>query len=81
MSTPNLATRRSRDAPGSAFASHLRVLETLSLSWSELARRTWGEVVDDDVPGLAAQLSYYFYCRHSSWDSGLVNSARRGMSL
>jgi membrane protein len=37
------------------------VLETLSLSWSELARRTWREVVDDDVLGLAAQLSYYFF--------------------
>jgi len=37
------------------------VLETASLSWSELARRTWKEVVDDDVLGLAAQLSYYFF--------------------
>ena len=37
------------------------MLETVSLSWSELARRTWREVVDDDVPGLAAQLSYYFF--------------------
>ena len=35
---------------------HLRrlVLEAVSLSWSELARRTWHEVVDDDVLGLAA---------------------------
>lgn len=33
----------------------------MSLSWSELARRTWREVVDDDVAGLAAQLSYYFF--------------------
>jgi inorganic pyrophosphatase len=37
------------------------VLETGSLSWSELPRRTWGEVVDDDVLGPAAQLSYYFF--------------------
>jgi membrane protein len=37
------------------------VIETGSLSWSELARRTWKEVVDDDVLGLAAQLSYYFF--------------------
>jgi membrane protein len=37
------------------------VLDTASLSWSELARRTWREVVDDDVLGLAAQLSYYFF--------------------
>jgi membrane protein len=31
------------------------------LSWSELARRTCREVVEDDVLGLAAQLSYYFF--------------------
>jgi YihY family inner membrane protein len=41
--------------------SCLLVLETVPLSWSELARRTWREVVDDDVMGLAAQLSYYFF--------------------
>jgi membrane protein len=33
----------------------------VSLSWSELARRTWRELFDDDVLGLAAQLSYYFF--------------------
>lgn len=32
-----------------------------ALSWSELARRTWREVIDDDVLGLSAQLSYYFF--------------------
>jgi membrane protein len=37
------------------------VLDTTSLSWTELARRTWREVVDDDIFGLAAQLSYYFF--------------------
>lgn len=37
------------------------MLETVSLSWPELGRRTWREVVDDDVLGLAAQLSYYFF--------------------
>jgi membrane protein len=37
------------------------VFETVSLSWSELARRTWRECVEDDVLGLAAQLSYYFF--------------------
>ena len=37
------------------------MLETISLSWSELARRTWREVGEDDVLGLAAQLSYYFF--------------------
>ena len=46
---------------GSAFAICHLVLDTVSLSWSELARRTWREVVDDDVLGLAAQLSYYFF--------------------
>ena len=33
----------------------------MPLSWSDLARRTWREVIDDDVLGLAAQLSYYFF--------------------
>jgi len=37
------------------------VLETVSLSWYELGRRTWREALDDDVPGLAAQRSYYFF--------------------
>ena len=37
------------------------MIETISLSWTELARRTWREAVDDDVLGLAAQLSYYFF--------------------
>src|SRR5687767_15561734 len=46
---------------GSAFAVQHRVLDTVSISWSELARRTWREVVEDDVLGLAAQLSYYFF--------------------
>ena len=31
------------------------------VSWSELAKRTWRESLDDDVLGLAAQLSYYFF--------------------
>ena len=31
------------------------------MSWRELGRRTWYEAVDDDVLGLAAQLSYYFF--------------------
>ena len=46
---------------GLTFALSRRVLETVSLSWSELGRRTWREALDDDVPGLAAQLSYYFF--------------------
>ncbi len=37
------------------------MLKTVSLSWSDLGRRTWGEALDDDVPGLAAQLAYYFF--------------------
>lgn len=39
----------------------MRVLRTLPISWTELGRRTWREIVDDDVAGLAAQLSYYFF--------------------
>jgi len=46
---------------GLTFAIARRVLETVSLSWYELGRRTWREALDDDVPGLAAQLSYYFF--------------------
>src|SRR5262245_62844897 len=37
------------------------MLPSIPLSWPELARRTWREVVDDDVLGLAAQLAYYFF--------------------
>ena len=37
------------------------VLETIS--WTELSRRTWREVVDDDVLGLSAQLSYISFSR------------------
>jgi membrane protein len=37
------------------------VLDAVALTWSELARRTWREVGKDDVLGLAAQLSYYFF--------------------
>lgn len=32
-----------------------------SLTWRDLAVKTWHEVLDDDVLGLAAQLSYYFF--------------------
>jgi membrane protein len=32
-----------------------------SLTWRDLAMRTYREAVDDDVLGLAAQLSYYFF--------------------
>jgi membrane protein len=46
---------------GSAFAVHHNVLETVSLSWYKIACRTWREIVDDDVLGLAAQLSYYLF--------------------
>jgi membrane protein len=37
------------------------VLETVPLAWSELARRTWRDAREDDVLGLSAQLSYYFF--------------------
>ena len=36
-------------------------VNALPVSWTEVARRTWREIVDDDVLGLAAQLSYYFF--------------------
>lgn len=32
-----------------------------SLSWTDLARRTWREAIDDDLLGLAAQLAFYFF--------------------
>ena len=37
------------------------MFETLPLSASELSRRTWREALDDDILGLAAQLSYYLF--------------------
>jgi membrane protein len=37
------------------------VFGTVPLPWSELARRTWREALEDDILGLAAQLSYYFF--------------------
>jgi membrane protein len=37
------------------------VLETGSLSWPELGRRTWRDIIEDDVLGLSAQLSYYLF--------------------
>jgi uncharacterized BrkB/YihY/UPF0761 family membrane protein len=40
---------------------NIPALETVSLSLWKLARRTAREVLDDDVFGLAAQLSYYFF--------------------
>lgn len=46
---------------GSAFAFQGRVFKEIPVSWTELARRTWREIVDDDVLGLAAQLAYYFF--------------------
>jgi membrane protein len=37
------------------------VLAEIPLSGSELLRRTWRDALEDDVLGLAAQLSYYFF--------------------
>ena len=36
---------------------HLRV----PLSWTELAKRTWNEILADDLLNLAAQQAYYFF--------------------
>ncbi len=46
---------------GSAFATGAHVFPPVSVSWVELGRRTWREALDDDVLGLAAQLSYYLF--------------------
>jgi membrane protein len=37
------------------------VFDIGALSRPQLARRTWREAIDDDVLGLAAELSYYFF--------------------
>jgi membrane protein len=37
------------------------LLRTIELSWWQLASRTFREAIEDDVLGLAAQLSYYFF--------------------
>src|SRR5688572_31465770 len=46
---------------GSTFAFHSSVFGKLPLPWRELLRRTWVEIRADNVPGLAAQLSYYWF--------------------
>src|SRR5436189_2905197 len=38
----------------------LRAL-TVPISWTELAKRTYREVMADNCLGLAAQLAYYFF--------------------
>jgi membrane protein len=54
--------RRSPDE-GRQFASAPGVSLALpsSLTWRDLVVKTYHEVVDDDVLGMAAQLSYYFF--------------------
>lgn len=37
------------------------MFDALPITWPELARRTWREIVADDVLGLAARLSYYAF--------------------
>jgi membrane protein len=37
------------------------VFKPESLSWTDLARRTWHDAMEDDLLGLAAQLAYYFF--------------------
>src|SRR5262245_246512 len=49
-------------ARGSTLALRTFVLfPPLPVPWLELGRRTWREAIDDDVLGLAAQLSYYLF--------------------
>jgi membrane protein len=45
---------------GSTFALRT-IVNALPLPWPELARRTWRDAIEDDILGLAAQLSYYFF--------------------
>ena len=33
----------------------------IPVSWPELIRRTWNESIADDILGLAAQMSFYFF--------------------
>lgn len=58
---PHTLSTAERAFIGSALAGNRGVFKSLPISWTELARRTWREVIDDDVLGLAAQLSYYFF--------------------
>lgn len=46
---------------GLAFAASIGVLKALPIPATELAKRTWRDAIEDDVLGLAAQLSYYFF--------------------
>jgi YihY family inner membrane protein len=48
-------------ASSSASARRSDPMSTTPLPWRDLGRRTWREMADDDVMGLAAQLSYYFF--------------------
>jgi len=54
------ADRRHRHQRPAAGPLMLRALK-VPVSWTELARRTYGEVLADDCLGLAAQLAYYFF--------------------
>ena len=49
---------------GIVIAERQRVMDSLwklgGLSWSDLGKRVWKEINDDDVWGRAAQLAYYF---------------------
>jgi len=56
-----LATRGCDAIRGGSAVAFRRGVLAIPVSWTELARRTWRGSVDDDVPGLAAQLSYFFF--------------------
>ena len=55
--TPTVGNRRQPADRGKLMLRALRV----PLTWSELARRTYNEVLADNCLGLAAQLAYYFF--------------------
>ena len=56
-------TRLDRPLVGTSFAPFRSMFLYFEkeLSWTELARRTVKDSIQDDVAGLAAQLAYYFF--------------------
>jgi hypothetical protein len=52
------APGRSCGSIGAALSGPVRVFDA-PLAWSELARRTIADTLEDDCPGLAAQLAFY----------------------
>src|SRR6185436_4316803 len=51
----------SRVAPGNVRGTAMFAYWESTLSWRDLLKRTYKELMDDDALGLAAQLAYYFF--------------------